>query len=122
MGLPNFDLAARNYGCQDCSRNYRVEPQEFPGHDIEFCTRCIGLWFARLRNLEQVYIIVPGLPRAKSTDKQYISRYGEAAANVRAFREAVQKDPTCEFVGAYPFNVDTMNYAGRALGWSIPAL
>lgn len=122
MGLPNLDLAARNYGCQDCGRNYPTDPQAFPGYNIEFCTRCIGLWFARFRNLEQVYIIVPGLPRAQTTDKQYISRYGEAATNVRAFTEALQRDPTCQFVLAYPFNVDAGNFAGQVTGWSIPLL
>ncbi|KAI7776873.1 hypothetical protein LA080_004351 [Diaporthe eres] len=111
-GLPNFDLAARNYGCQDCGRNYHADPSDFPGDNIEFCTRCIGLWFARLRNLEQVYIIVPGLPRADRTDKQYISRYGETATNVQAFTQARQEDPTCRCVGVYDFDVDTGNFAG----------
>lgn len=121
-GLPNFDLAARNYGCQDCGRRYHADPQEFPGDNIEFCTGCIGLWFARPRSLEQVYIIVPGLPRADRTDKQYISRYGETVTTVQAFTQAMQEDPTCRFVAADDFAVHTYNFAGLVTGWLIPVL
>ncbi|KAG6362406.1 hypothetical protein INS49_010636 [Diaporthe citri] len=115
MGLPSFDLAAHNYYCQDCDRNHQVVPQKFPGDNIEFCNRCIGLWFARLIKLEQVYIIVPGLPKAQTTDQQYISRYGELATVDGAFAEAVQKDPTCQVVGSYPFHVNTGFVAGPVI-------
>lgn len=119
MGLPNYDLAAQNYGCQDCGKNYHNDPQAFPNDRIEFCTACIGLWFAKLVNLEQVYIIVPGLPRAQRTDKRFISRYGEAASINRLLREAQQSDPTWKFLGARRLEVDNFNESGTMLGWLI---
>lgn len=119
IGLPNYDLAAQDYRCQDCDRNYRRDPRAFPSNRIEFCTECIGLWFAQFKNLEQVYIIVPGLPRAQRTDMQYISRYGEAATVERVIREARQNDPTSVFVDARPLKVDNDRVSGTVFGWLI---
>lgn len=119
MGLPNFDLAAGNYDCQDCGINYHVVPQEFPDDSTEFCTRCIGLWFACLKKLEQVYIIVPGLPRAQSNDKQYISRYGEASTHVGVLKEALLRDPTCRIVGTSMHSMKIDDVVGLLMSWFI---
>lgn len=117
MGLPNYDLAAQGYGCQDCGKNYQDEPLAFPNDSIEFCLRCMGLWFACLKNLEQVYIIVPGLPRARKTDRHHIFRYGEARTVVRAIISAAQNDPTAEFRGTYFAPVSTDRFTGVMHGW-----
>ncbi|KAK7702874.1 hypothetical protein SLS64_009485 [Diaporthe eres] len=115
VGLPNFDLGAPNDNCQDCGRNYHFQRGAFPKGGIEFCTRCIGLWFARLNNLEQVYIIIPGLPRAQGTDKQYIARYGEADTHRRVLKEALQRDPTCRVVGSSILSVNTDDVPGQVM-------
>lgn len=116
MGLPNYDLAARNYRCQDCGRDYNADTRYFRNDRIEFCSPCIGLWFARLKNLEQVYIIVPGLPRAQGTDKQYMSRYCALGTHNRVYAEVLQRDPTCQFASPiYRFQVDTGKDTGTAI-------
>lgn len=119
LGLPNFDLAAQDYRCQDCGEVYQDDPTAFPNDRTEFCTECIGLWFAQLHNLEQVYIIVPGLPRAQKTDKRYISRYGEAATVMQVLGEARQNDPTWEFLGARALKVDNRRESGAVMSWLI---
>lgn len=122
MGLPNYDLAARNYRCQDCGRDYNPDNGYFRNNRIEFCSPCIGLWFARFKNLEQVYIIVPGLPRAQGTEKQYISRYGADGTHDRVYAEALQRDPTCQFSRPLShYHVDTGEVTGTAIGqFSLP--
>lgn len=112
IGLPNFDLPAHNYHCEDCDRDYRAKPEAFADDSIELCLRCIGLWFGRLPNLEQVFIMIPGLPRAQTTDKHHIVRYGEARKVVQVMKEARQNDPTCDFVQGQFFEVDTVYETG----------
>ncbi|KAL1854821.1 hypothetical protein Daus18300_011337 [Diaporthe australafricana] len=74
VSLPRFD---RNLyrGCRDCG-SLRV-PEGLP--NLEFCTSCIGTWTDQLEQVEQVFLIVPGLPRAQNTDQRHIFRYGENA-------------------------------------------
>lgn len=84
MGLPNYDLGEE--GCQDCRLTYQQMPNEFPDPSLEFCDRCIGYWFSMLKKLEQVYLIVPGLPRAQKTDRHHLVRYGEETAVAEAVR------------------------------------
>ncbi|KAH8771658.1 hypothetical protein F5883DRAFT_664629, partial [Diaporthe sp. PMI_573] len=96
QGLPRFDLAAGDYRCQDCGKDHTDEPERFSEGEVEFCTDCFGHWFALLKRIEEIYLVVPGLPRAQRTDTYHVFRYGELDAAGQPHEEAERGGRTCE--------------------------
>lgn len=43
----------------------------------EYCAVCAGSWVCYFRNLEQVFLIVPNLPKAEPRDEVLVYRFGE---------------------------------------------
>lgn len=66
------------FKCRDCREDFAQQPDIFWGR-VEICKLCIASWICELQDLERVYLIVPGLPRAQIGDEDLVYRWGEPA-------------------------------------------
>lgn len=84
ISMPQCNQGADDFLCKDCGNDFSNSPRMFL-EDVEFCRDCMASWTAELRDVELVYLIVPGLRRAQVGDKVSVRRLGEAAAMNAAY-------------------------------------
>lgn len=77
LGLPPLTRTGYVVECEDCKETIEENPcLAWRGNPPHYCNFCVGDWVAYFRNLEQVFLIVPGLVRAEPGGAVNVYRYG----------------------------------------------
>ncbi|KAJ0104446.1 hypothetical protein J7T55_010912 [Diaporthe amygdali] len=92
ISMPGQNRATDDFICKDCFKDYTQDPGQFWGQ-LEVCIACMASWTAQLRDVERVYLIVPGLPQAQADDEQIVYRWGAPAA-MQAAIAALPRPPS----------------------------
>lgn len=71
--------------CRGCYKDYTLLPTLFQGF-MEICKACMASLTAPLLGVERVYLIVPGVRRARVGDEQMVYRWGEKSTIDAALR------------------------------------
>lgn len=83
FGIPGPRDAPSDFRCLDCGKDY-TDDQEMIAR-FGFCRLCVATWTSELRDIERVYLIVPGIPRAQPGDMVEVFRFGEHPSMLAAF-------------------------------------
>lgn len=79
LALPPLTRRSNVVQCKDCGEKTN-EAQSCPAWASDapdYCAVCAGSWVCYFRNLEQVFLIVPDLPKAEPGDEVLVYRFGE---------------------------------------------
>ncbi|KAG6362404.1 hypothetical protein INS49_010634 [Diaporthe citri] len=79
LGLPPLTRAGYVFDCEDCKDpvNETHDDLEWRAHPPHYCSVCVGDWVTYFPNLEQVFLIVPGLDKAEPGDEVLVYRFGD---------------------------------------------
>lgn len=79
VGLPPLTRKSKIVRCKDCKQIMDEAPFNLAWESDapEYCVVCVGHWVCYFPQLEQVFLIVPGLPKAKPGDEVLVFRFGE---------------------------------------------
>lgn len=92
ISMPQCNREEDDFSCKDCGRDLTHDPDMFVGR-VEFCLECMASWTAELRDIEKVYLIVPGVRRAQAGDEVEVYRFGESST-ILAVSDAMPEKPS----------------------------
>lgn len=73
--MPRCDRPEGDQSCRDCGADFTERPGPVMKR-LEFCDPCVGSWTSLLLDVERVYLIVPGIRRARADDEAEVYRFG----------------------------------------------
>lgn len=96
LALPPLTRRSEIVWCKDCGEKTN-EAESCPAWRFnapEYCAVCVGSWVWCFRNLEQVFLIVPDLPKAEPQDEVVVYRFGdkELVENILKAKEYSDRD------------------------------
>lgn len=89
--MPMCNAGGWDFTCGDCHDDLADDPGSFSAQ-VEICRRCIASWVFRFRDIERVYLIVPGVRRAQAGDYGVVYRWGEPAT-IQAAIDSLPEPP-----------------------------
>ncbi|KAG6362405.1 hypothetical protein INS49_010635 [Diaporthe citri] len=78
VSMPMCNRGPWDFICSDCHNDLANDPGSF-SVQVEICRQCIASWVSKFRDIERVYLIVPGVRRAQIGDEEAVYRWGEPA-------------------------------------------
>lgn len=79
LAVPPLTRKSKVVQCKDCGDKMNESKFRLAWRSDapEYCAVCVGSWVWCFRNLEQVFLIVPNLPKAEPRDEVLVYRFGE---------------------------------------------
>ncbi|KAI7776871.1 hypothetical protein LA080_004349 [Diaporthe eres] len=79
LGLPPLTRGSKVVRCQDCRQIVDEAPFKLAWESAapDYCVVCVCNWVCYFPKVEQVFLIVPGLPKAEPGDEVLVYRFGE---------------------------------------------
>lgn len=79
LGLPPLTRISKVVRCKDCKKimDETLFNLAWQYGAPDYCVVCVGHWVCYFPNVEQVFLIVLGLPKAEPGDEVLVYRFGE---------------------------------------------
>lgn len=121
-GLRRFGLAllpltrrSKVVQCKDCGEKTN-EAESCPAWAFDapdYCAVCAGSWVCYFRNLEQVFLIVPDLPKAEAGQEVLVYRFGEKEAVEDILQAKGYSDRDTHFPKTFESDVGDLSLIGQ---------
>lgn len=114
LAMPPLTRKSEIVRCKDCGQKTN-EAESCPAWRFnapEYCAVCVGSWVWCFRNLEQVFLIVPDLPKAKPGDEVLVYRFGKKEVVEDIIKAKGYSDRDDHFPKSFERDVEDLSLVG----------